>query len=96
MTKNAKQTMPAYGCLVTIKTVTESIDRTTPVTSLCLFHTGLFKPAMITPHIPFSIVMLIITIYTIFTHGLIPVNPNKDTYRVIAWFRLFLLMMDMF
>ena len=59
--------------------MTASIVKTLPVMSRCLFHTGLFKLTMITPHIPFRIVMLIITINTIFTHGLIPVNPNKDT-----------------
>ena len=79
MTRNAKQTIPAYGCLVTIKIITESNDRMTPVTSLCLFQTVLLKLAMITPQSPFRIVMLIITINTIFTHGLIPVNPNKAT-----------------
>ena len=79
MTNNKKQTIPAYGCLVAINTMTASMDKTIPVMSRCLFHTGLFKLTMITPHIPFRIVMLIITINTIFTHGLIPVNPNKDT-----------------
>jgi hypothetical protein len=34
---------------------------------------------MITPQIPFRIVILMITINTIFTHGLIPVSPNRDT-----------------
>ena len=79
MTRSAKQTIPAYGCLVTIKIITERIDRMTPVTSRCLFQTFLLKLAMITPQSPFRIVMLIITINTIFTHCLIPVNPNKAT-----------------
>ena len=79
MTRNAKQTIPAYGCLVTIKTVTESIDRPTPVTSLCLFQTGLLKLAMIAPQMPFKIVMPMITANTVFSHGAFPVNPNRDT-----------------
>ena len=79
MTRNAKQTIPAYGCLVTIKTVTESIDRTTPVISLCLFQSGLLKLTMIAPQIPFKIVMPVITINTVFTHEVIPLSPNRDT-----------------
>ena len=79
MTRNAKQTIPAYGCLVTIKTVTESIDSTTPVTSLCLFQTDLLKLAIITPQIPFKIVMPMITTNTVFSHGAIPLSPSRDT-----------------
>ena len=79
MTKNAKQMIPAYGCLVVINTTTASIDKATPVMSRCLFQTGLLKLAMITPQIPFMIVMAIITINTVFTQKLIPVNPNRDT-----------------
>ena len=79
MTRKAKQTIPAYGCRVAINTRTASIDRTTPVTSRCLFQTGLLKATMITPLIPFRIAMLIITINNVFTHGLIPVSPNRDT-----------------
>ena len=79
MTKNAKQIMPAYGCLVAINTITVSINRITPVMSRCLFQTGLLKLAMITPQIPFKIVMAIITINTVFTQEVIPVSPNRDT-----------------
>ena len=79
MTRKAKQTIPAYGCLVAINTITASIDKTIPVTSLCLFQTGLLRLDMITPQIPFRIEILMITIYTIFTHKLILVSPNRDT-----------------
>ena len=79
ITKNAKQTMPAYGCLVVINTMTASIDKTTPVISRYRFQTGLLKWAMITPQIPFMIVMAIITINTVFTQGVIPASPNSDT-----------------
>ena len=79
MIRNEKHMIPAYGCLVAINTMTASIDRLIPVMSRCLFQTGLLKLAMITPQIPFRIAMLMITIKTIFTHGLIPVKPNRDT-----------------
>ena len=43
MTRKAKQTIPAYGCLVAINTITASIDKTIPVTILCLSQTGLLS-----------------------------------------------------
>ena len=38
MTKNAKQTMPAYGCLVAINTITVSIEVFSPLATILLYH----------------------------------------------------------
>ena len=44
ITRKEKQMIPAYGCPVTMKTVTGSINRIIPVMSRCLFQVCLLNP----------------------------------------------------